>query len=261
MRVDPGRVPLFFYICAAIDLAACRRNPLALRAKPAAAAPLPAADLAEPRLVQETGVAARVAELLEPALVNLGFRIVRVKITAAAGSTVQIMAEDAHAQMTIADCERIHDVISPLLDAHDPVTQAYRLEISSPGIDRPLVRVSDFERALGHEAKVEMRGAVDGRRRFKGLITAVKTEDGVARLSLERLDAKTGENPLVELDLADLGEARLVLTDDLIRVSLRAAKAAVKDKPAADVSAPAKAMTKAARLKNDAPAPKVRRQT
>ena len=206
-------------------------------------------------------MAARVAELLEPALVNLGFRIVRVKITAAAGSTVQIMAEDAHAQMTIADCERIHDVISPLLDAHDPVTQAYRLEISSPGIDRPLVRVSDFERALGHEAKVEMRGAVDGRRRFKGLITAVKTEDGVARLSLERLDAKTGENPLVELDLADLGEARLVLTDDLIRVSLRAAKAAVKDKPAADVSAPAKAMTKAARLKNDAPAPKVRRQT
>lgn len=236
---------------------------MALSAKSAAphAAPLPAADLAEPRLVLETGVAARVAELLEPALVNLGFRIVRVKLTASAGSTIQIMAEDAHAQMTIDDCERIHDVISPLLDAHDPLTQAYRLEISSPGIDRPLVRVSDFERALGHEARVEMRGAVDGRRRFKGLITAVKKDDGTAMLALQRLDAKAGENPLVELDLADLGEARLALTDDLIRASLRAAKAAVKGKPEADAGPRAKAMTKAARLKSGRPAPKIRKPT
>lgn len=188
-------------------------------------------DLTEPRLVGETGGALRVAQLLAPTLVHLGFRVVRVKISAAAGCTIQIMAEAANGQMTIEDCERINDAVSPILDLNDPVSQAYRLEISSPGIDRPLVRVSDFVRARGHEARVEMKNAVAGRRRFKGVIKAVSAGAGGPVLSLERLDAKADENALVELELNDLSEARLVLTDALIRDSLRAAKAAAKGLP------------------------------
>ena len=217
-------------------------------------------DLNEPRLVGETGLALRVADLLAPTLVHLDFRVVRVKISAAAGCTIQIMAEDAKGQMTIEDCERIHDAVSPILDLNDPMSQAYRLEISSPGIDRPLVRVSDFDRALGHEARVEVKSAVEGRRRFKGIIKSVDAGARGPVLLLERLDAKAEEAALVALELNDLAEARLVLTDDLIRASLRAAKAAVKGKPAGGERAPAKAMTKAARLKNNALATKLARQ-
>lgn len=224
----------------------------------AASAAAPKLDLNEPRLVTETAVAARVATLLEPSLVNLGFRLVRVKITAAAGCTIQIMAEDANALMSIEDCERIHDAISPILDLNDPVSQAYRLEISSPGIDRPLVRVSDFIRAVGHEIRIETKSPVNGRRRFKGLISAVDSAAGAPMLSLQRLDAKAGEPAMVDLDLADLSDARLVLTDDLIRASLRAAKATLKGAPVtpdatAPEKAPARSITKAARLKSGTP--------
>ena len=259
--MGPGRVPLFFFIQIRVGSQLPRSLHLALTAENRVntAAPPQPLDLREARLVTESGVAARVAALLEGPLENLGFRIVRVKVTAAAGCTIQIMAEDANALLTIDDCERIHDAISPILDLNDPVSQAYRLEISSAGIDRPLVRVSDFVRAAGHEARIEMRGAVDGRRRFKGLIRAVRVDGARALLTLERLDAKATEAAEVELDLADLSEARLALTDDLIRASLRAAKAAVKGKPAAEGKAPAQAMTKAARLKND-PADNTRRK-
>ena len=215
----------------------------------------PLLDLNEPRLVAETGVAARVSVMLEPSLVNLGFRIVRIKITATAGCTVQIMLENATGGMSIEECEAVNDAVSPILDLDDPVAQAYRLEISSPGIDRPLVRVSDFERALGHEIRLEMRSAVGGRRRFKGFITAVRRDDIRPVLVLERLDAKAGEMAQVDLDLTDLSEARLVLTDTLIRASLRAAKSAIKDEPAKSAGkVPAK--TKAARLQD--PTPKIK---
>jgi ribosome maturation factor RimP len=238
---------------------------VASTAPAAASASLAPLDLGERRFVTESGVAARVAAVLEPSLVNLGFRIVRVKITAQAGCTIQVMAENAQGQMSIGDCERVSEAISPLLDLHDPVTQAYRLEVSSPGIDRPLVRVSDFERAAGHEARVEMKNPVDGRRRFKGVIRAVASDAGgavltLAVLTLERLDAKPGEKAMVALDLADLSEARLTLTDDLIRASLRAAKAAAKDADSAPVKAPQRnMMTKAQRLKNAGPNDKGRK--
>ena len=187
-------------------------------------------DLTEPRLVAESGLAARVATILEPSLVHLGYRLVRVKITATAGSTIQVMAENRQGHMAIEDCEKVSDIISPLLDVEDPVAQAYRLEISSPGIDRLLVRVSDFERALGHEAKIEMKNAVEGRRRFRGSIAAIEGAGGEAHVALDRADAKPGESTRVMLALAELGEARLVLTDVLIRASLREAKATLKQR-------------------------------
>ena len=123
--------------------------------------------LAEPRLVVEPGVGARVAAVATPVLQGMGYRLVRIKVTAEAGCTVQIMAEKPDGTMLIEDCEAISKALSPVMDIADPIQRAYRLEISSPGIDRPLVRRSDFERYIGHLVKIEMANPHDGRKRFR----------------------------------------------------------------------------------------------
>ena len=130
------------------------------------------------------------------------------------------MAERPDGTMTIDDCEAASKALSPVLDLDDPIAGEYRLEVSSPGIDRPLVRRSDVIRALGHEARVELDVPVDGRKRFKGLLIHA----GADRLTLKRLDARADEPDTVELPYADLADARLVLTDALIRASLNAEK-------------------------------------
>src|ERR1700685_3558909 len=122
----------------------------------------------EPRLIIEPGRAARVAALVEPVLAELGYRLVRVRVSGFAGCTVQIMAERPDGTMTVEDCEIASRALSPMLDAADPIEGAYRLEISSPGIDRPLVRRSDFDRYAGHEAHTEMSTPNDGRPAFRG---------------------------------------------------------------------------------------------
>ena len=120
------------------------------------------------RLSRETGAALRVARLIEPVLENLGFRLVRIRMIGAAGRTLQIMAERPDGTMTIDDCETASRAISPLLDVEEPVSGSYELEVSSPGIDRPMVRAEDFQRWSGHEAKIEMLVPQSGRRRFRG---------------------------------------------------------------------------------------------
>src|SRR5436853_5083954 len=130
--------------------------------------------LAEPRLVVEPGVAARVSAVAAPVLQQMGYRLVRIRISGEAGCTVQIMAERPDGSMTIDDCEMISRALSPVLDVADPIDRAYRLEISSPGMDRPLVRRSDFERYRGHPVKIEMAVAMAGRRRFRGLLVELK---------------------------------------------------------------------------------------
>ncbi len=182
--------------------------------------------LDEPRLIEETGVAARVAHLAQPVLAGLGYRLVRVKLSAQAGTTVQIMAERPDGLMNVKDCEIVSAALSPVLDVEDPVKTAYRLEISSPGIDRPLVRVSDFRRALAQEARIELNNGVGGRKRFRGLIGKVIGDGRSAVVILERNDTKPGEAATAELPLHDIAEARLILTEALIRQALRAAKAA-----------------------------------
>jgi ribosome maturation factor RimP len=183
--------------------------------------------LDEPRLIEESGPARRVGHIVAPALRGLGLRLVRVKISAADGCTVQIMAERADGAMSIEDCEEASIALSPALDVEDPIAQAYRLEISSPGIDRPLVRVSDFKRAIGHEAKIEMARPLDGRKRFRGAIEGVEAGDNpVVRLQHAAAD---GETTIVPLAIKDMGEARLVLSEALIREALRREKAAKKD--------------------------------
>jgi len=141
--------------------------------------------------------------------------------------TVQIMAERPDGSMTIEDCERASEVLSPVLDVEDLVKGAYRLEVSSPGIDRPLVRVSDFRRAVGREARIEMSSGVGGRKRFRGRIVTVEGDGQTAQLILERNDAKPGEPGQAALPLCDVAEAKLVLNEELLRQALRASKASL----------------------------------
>jgi ribosome maturation factor RimP len=155
-------------------------------------------------------------------LESLGLRLVRVRISGSAGQTVQIMAERPDGTMSVGDCERASRALSPVLDAADPVDSAYRLELSSPGIDRPLVRRSDFERFAGHQIKVEMANTLEGRRRFRGLL--IGTQGDAARI--RRADAAPEEAAEVLLPIRDMAEARLVLTDALVAESLRRGKAA-----------------------------------
>jgi ribosome maturation factor RimP len=174
----------------------------------------------EPRLIVEQGVAARVATIAEAVVEGLGLRLVRVKISGLSGCTVQIMAERPDGTMTIDDCEALSRTLSPVLDVADPIERAYRLEISSPGLDRPLVRRSDFERHAGHTIKIEMAIAVEGRRRFRGSL--IGTEGDSARL--RRDQAAPGEDPEVLLPIGDMVEAKVTLTDEVISESLKRGK-------------------------------------
>ena len=174
------------------------------------------------RLARETGPAARIAALAEPVLEGLGFRLVRVKLI---GGTVQIMAEQPDGTFTIDDCEQFSRAFSPALDVADIMSGRYNLEISSPGIDRPLVRAQDFEDWAGHEVKLEMAVPQAGRKRFKGELEGY--HDGEVRLFIENPEGSNKEPLLIGVPFADIGEAKLTLTDELIE----AAKARLKNNP------------------------------
>ena len=174
----------------------------------------------EPRLITEPGLPARVASIAEPVIENLGYRLVRVKVSSAEGCTVQIMAERPDGSMTVEDCEIVSRALSAALDVNDPIEKAYRLEVSSPGIDRPLVRKSDFDRHKGHVVRIEMEIPINGRKRFKGELTG--TEGDVARLT--RDDAVEGEAADVLLPIEQMSDAKLVLTDELVAQVLRREK-------------------------------------
>src|ERR1700693_679145 len=158
--------------------------------------------LAEPRLVVEPGVAARVSAVAGPVLQGLGDRLVRIKISAEAGCTVQIMAERPDGSMQIEDCEAISRALSPVLDIAAPIDRA----------DRPLVRRSDFERYAGYLVKIEMAVAHQGRKRFRGTLAGVEGQ----AVRLHRDDTAAGEVADTLLVMEDIGEARLVLTDELV---------------------------------------------
>jgi ribosome maturation factor RimP len=160
----------------------------------------------------------RVIALIEPTASGLGYRIVRVRVSGNRRKRLQIMGERlSDGQMGIDDCSRLSRALAPVFDLEDPIPGGeYDLEISSPGIDRPLMRIEDFERFKGHAAKLETIGTVNGQRRFKGVIADV--EGDVIVLATDQ-----GE---LRLQFAQLSEARLVLTDKLIEEDLKRAKAA-----------------------------------
>lgn len=180
----------------------------------------PTATVSAERFARETGLAAEIAAIAEPVIEDLGFRLVRVSVGGGREDRIlQIMAERPDGTITIDDCEAISKALSPVLDVADPLPGAYRLEISSPGIDRPLVRPSDFEDWSGHVVKIELKEAVDGRKRFKGTLEGF--EDGEVRIA-----ADLGELGLQHLGLPVhlVADAKLVLTDELIREALSRAK-------------------------------------
>jgi ribosome maturation factor RimP len=171
---------------------------------------------ADRRFTRETGPARTIADLAEPVLGELGFRLVRVKISGRDGGTVQIMAERPSGEMTVEDCATISRALSPVLDAYDPMPGQYRLEVSSPGIDRPLVRPTDFAQWAGHEAKVELNELVDGRKRFKGVIEGVVKDEVRLRIELEG----KAEPVVISVPFALIGEAKLVADLASLRADL-----------------------------------------
>jgi ribosome maturation factor RimP len=196
----------------------------------------------DPRIVRETGLAARVAAIAEPIAADLGLDLVRVRISGREGCTVQVMAERPSGEMNVDDCADLSRALSPVLDVEDPIDRAYHLEVSSPGIDRPLVRARDFERWKGHEAKIELAVALDGRKRFRGRLLGIgdgKVEvellDG-AKQDAGKQDAGTQDrgapdtgSAAVGIPIEDIAEARLVLTDSLIADALKREKASRRE--------------------------------
>jgi ribosome maturation factor RimP len=179
----------------------------------------------EPRLIVEPGLPARVATVVEPVIEQLGYRLVRVRVSSTEGCTVQIMAERPDGMMSVEDCETVSRALSPVLDVADPVDRAYRLEISSPGIDRPLVRKSDFERYTGHVAKIETSMPIQGRKRFRGVLVGTEGEGARVR----RDDAAEGEETEILIPIEEMSEAKLVLTDGLVAETLRREKSAKRE--------------------------------
>lgn len=177
----------------------------------------------EPRLFMETGVEGCVATLVIPELEALGFRLVRVRLSNNNGLTVQIMAERLDGSLTIEDCERLSRHLSPILDVEDIIDKHYHLEISSPGIDRPLVRKSDFSCQEGHLARVELHTAIEGKKRLQGLLGEV-TPTYFALYC--RNETEEESQHLIPFD--NLKHAQLILTDKLIEETLKKEKARKK---------------------------------
>ncbi len=152
----------------------------------------------------------KIQEIIEPSLTHLGYEIVRILMQGGDVKTVQIMVERADRNdMTLDDCEKVSRTVSALLDVDDPFSGRYMLEISSPGIDRPLIKAADYVRFAGFEAKVETLVALNGRRRFKGKILGLTDDEKSVRL-----DAEEG---LVSIELENISKAKLILTDDLLK--------------------------------------------
>ena len=178
--------------------------------------------MTDQRIIIEHGLEARISAIVEAAIEQIGYRLVRVRVSAMNGTTLQIMAERPDGTMSVEDCEAVSRAVSPVLDVDDPMDRAYHLEVSSPGIDRPLVRAGDFETWTGHLMKLEANRLVGGRKRFRGRVTGVDA-DGIR---LERDAPAPGEEAGVAIPFEAIAEARLILTDDLIQASLKADKAA-----------------------------------
>lgn len=182
------------------------------------------AVVADERIIRETGIDAKIASIVEPVINTLGFRLVRVRLSGLNGQTLQIMAERPDGTMTVEDCELLSRTVAPVLDVEDPLSGKYHLEISSPGIDRPMVRKSDFTDWVGHIAKVETSIVHEGRKKFRGRIV-IDEAAGADSIVIESDQISYGNEPVVRIPFDLISDARLVLTDDLIRDALRKDKA------------------------------------
>lgn len=166
-------------------------------------------------LIAKAAIDRRMAEIISPVIEDMGYELVRVRLMGGKTHTLQIMADKPDGGIEVDDCATISNALSAVLDVEDPITDRYTLEVSSPGIDRPLTRLKDFEAFEGYEAKLETSELIDGRKRFRGVLAGVENDE-----VLINLDEGT-----IGLEFDWLSDAKLVLTDDLIRDMLKARKA------------------------------------
>ncbi len=169
-------------------------------------------------LIAKAAIDRRLAEIITPVIEDLGFELVRVRLMTGKTSTLQIMAEKPEGGIEVDDCAAISTGISAVLDVEDPILDAYALEVSSPGIDRPLTRLKDFDMWIGYETKIETTELIDGRRRFRGQIAGTEGDEVLVTIEDQ------GEDVTIGLKFDWLEDAKLVLTDELIRDVLRARK-------------------------------------
>jgi len=171
-------------------------------------------------LIAKAAIDRRLAEIITPAIEDLGFELVRVRLMSGKSTTLQVMADRPDGGIEVDECAEISNAVSAVLDVEDPILDAYALEVSSPGIDRPLTRLKDFEAFEGYEAKLETTELIDGRRRFKGVLAGVEGDEVLINIDQD------GEPVTIGLNFDWLSDAKLVLTDELIKEMLRQRKAA-----------------------------------
>lgn len=174
-------------------------------------------------LIAKAAMDRRLAEIIAPVIEDMGFELVRVRLMSGKNTTLQVMAERPDGGIEVDDCAAISTAISAVLDVEDPILDAYTLEVSSPGIDRPLTRIKDFETFEGYEARIETADLIDGRKRFKGVLAGVEDDEVLINVD------EGGETLTIGLRFDWLSDAKLILTDDLIREMLRARKASELD--------------------------------
>ena len=167
-------------------------------------------------LIAKAAIDRRMAEIITPVIEDMGFELVRVRLMSGKTTTLQIMADKPDGGIEVDDCAEISQAVGAVLDVEDPILDEYTLEVSSPGIDRPLTRLKDFEMFEGYEAKLETGDMIDGRRRFKGELAGVEEDEVLINVA----------EGTIGLKFDWLSDAKLVLTDDLIKEMLRQRKAA-----------------------------------
>ena len=171
-------------------------------------------------LIAKAAIDRRLAEIAQPVIEDLGFELVRIRLMGGKTHVLQVMAERPDGGIEVDECAKISTALSAVLDVEDPIEENYTLEVSSPGIDRPLTRLKDFDTWNGYEAQIETTELIDGRRRFKGILAGTEGDEVLITLDDQ------GEDVTIGLQFDWLSDAKLVLTDDLIREMLRARKAA-----------------------------------
>ncbi|MEM9797741.1 MAG: ribosome maturation factor RimP [Pseudomonadota bacterium] len=166
-------------------------------------------------LIAKTAMDRRLAEIVTPVIEDMGYELVRLRLMSGKTATLQVMADKPEGGIEVDDCAEISTALSAILDVEDPIVDEYVLEVSSPGIDRPLTRAKDFDAWSGYEARIETTEMIDGQRRFKGVLAG--TEDGEVLVEIER----GAETVTIGLQFDWLSDAKLILTDELIREVLK----------------------------------------
>ncbi len=171
-------------------------------------------------LIAKAAIDRKLADIVGPVIEDMGFELVRLRLMGGKTHTLQIMAERPGGGIEVDECAQISNAISAVLDVEDPLADSYTLEVGSPGVDRPLTRLKDFEAYEGYEAKIETSELIDGRKRFRGVLAGIEGEDVLINIDNQ------GETVTVGLNFDWLADAKLMLTDDLIKEMLKARKEA-----------------------------------